>query len=257
MKHLLDIEGRLALETALLSDTLLAFDFDGTLAPIVDQPQDARVPALAALCLSQIARLCPVAIITGRSADDVAHRLGFAPQFIVGNHGAQMAGEERVNSEVLDEARAHLLRHCDALADAGVTLEDKGLSLALHYRLAGDHLEAARRIDDMLHGVGPGIRRFGGKRVVNVVAAQAPDKADALECLVAQAGAQTAVFVGDDVNDEPVYERAPPPWVTVRVGLENADTRARFFLDSQQEIEPMLRTMLAILQWRKTRDAGR
>lgn len=247
MNHLLDIDGRQALEAALLLDPLLAFDFDGTLAPIVDHPPDAKVSTAVAQCLAQIACFCPVAIITGRSVRDVEHRLGFSPQFIVGNHGAQFTSEQSLDDDALDEARERLFRHAGDLAAAGVTLEDKGLSIALHYRHANDRLEAARRIDDMLRGVGPGVRRFGGKHVVNVVPAGAPDKADALHHIVGKTGCGSVVFVGDDVNDEPVYRKAAPHWVTVRIGRDDEATQARYFLDRQDEIAPMLRTVLAIL----------
>jgi len=231
----------------LLEDPLLAFDFDGTLAPIVDHPPDARVAKAVSECLAQLACLCPVAVITGRTVRDVEHRLGFSPQFIVGNHGAQMTGEPFVESEALNEARERLIRRADELAAAGVSLEDKGLSIALHYRHAGDRLEAARRIDEMLRGVGPGVHHFGGKHVVNLVPAGAPDKADALFSIVDKTGCTSVVFVGDDVNDEPVYQRAAPHWVTVRVGRDDHGTRARYFLDGQNEIAPMLRAMLAML----------
>ncbi len=90
-------------------------------------------------------------------------------------------------------------------------------------------------------------QRFGGKCVVNVVAAHAPDKGDAVVALVERAGAAAAVFAGDDVNDEAVFRRAPPHWLTVRVGPLEPTSAARFRLDDNAEVAQMLDRMLTLL----------
>ena len=249
MKHILGPEGRAALQQALSRRALIAFDFDGTIAPIVQRPQDARVPDAVAGCLRLLVRRCPVAVISGRSVDDVVPRLAFSPRYIVGNHGAEGGGGARaaVGPAALDGARERIAGQANNLAGAGISVEDKGLSLALHYRHAPDHDAAQRRIDELQLGQVPGVRCFGGKCVVNVVPISAPDKADALHDLVKQSSAQTAIFVGDDVNDEPIFERAEADWVTVRVGREDPTTHARFFLEDQAEIETLLQTLLNAL----------
>ena len=89
---------------------------------------------------------------------------------------------------------------------------------------------------------------FGGKCVVNVVVAGAPDKADAVHSLVRRAGADCALFIGDDVNDEVVFERAEPDWLTIRIGRDGTPSSARFFLDATAEVAAMLRKMLSVLE---------
>src|SRR6186713_659242 len=89
MKHLFTPEGERALQDVMHLRPLLAFDFDGTLAPIVARPDEARVPESVSLGLAELARDLPVAIITGRSVADVRPRLGFAPHYVIGNHGAE------------------------------------------------------------------------------------------------------------------------------------------------------------------------
>ena len=80
MTHMFTLEGEAALASALACSPLLAFDFDGTLAPIVTDPDDARIPAPVARRLDRLASLLPVAIITGRAVADVRERLtGAAP----------------------------------------------------------------------------------------------------------------------------------------------------------------------------------
>lgn len=249
MEYLFEAAGRQALQTTLGARPLLAFDFDGTLAPIVQRPDDARVaPALSAR-LDRLARLRPVAVITGRSVADVAGRLGFAPRYIVGNHGAEDP-EQPANADGsrLDGLRARLAAHANALREACVRIEDKRLSLALHYRDAPDPGRAVACIEDVLAGLDPGLTVFGGKYVINAVLSGAPDKADAVASLVRRAGCDSTVFVGDDVNDEGVFERALPGWLTVRVGRDDPRSHAGFFLGSHLEVERLLDEMLALLR---------
>jgi len=65
---------------------------------------------------------------------------------------------------------------------------------------------------------------------------------------VERADCALAVFVGDDVNDEPVFERAERNWLTVRVGRDDPNSRAGFFLDSEAEVAVLLDWMLAELE---------
>ena len=248
MKRLFARDGRRALQEALRADPLLAFDFDGTLAPIVERPDQARVASGVSDRLGRLAQLRPVAVVTGRTVADVAQRLGFAPRFIIGNHGAEDPdGGLQPDPARLDRLRSHLAAHAAALRDGGVQLEDKRFSLALHYRLAADRRRAVALIEALLDGLDPGLRRFGGKCVVNVVLADAPDKGDAVVSLVRRAGCRAAVFVGDDVNDEAVFARASPDWLTVRVGRGDRRSRAAFFLADHSEVEVLLDSMLGLL----------
>ena len=249
MKHLFDAEGRHALQQILSSEPLLAFDFDGTLAPIVPRPDDARVPAPLAQRLAELALLRPVAIVTGRRINDVAPRLGFEPRFVVGNHGAEDPSRdpEPVTLEAMDRLRRWLALHAQVLRNAGVQIEDKGLSVALHYRLAADHDRAIESIDAVLAELDPALHRFGGKCVVNIVPALAPDKGDAIASLLARSGAGSVVFVGDDVTDEAVFRRAEANWLTVRIGRDDPQSQARFFLDSHTEVACLLQTLLDAL----------
>lgn len=250
MKHLFSREGQQAIDTVMAGRPLLAFDFDGTLAPIVARPDDAQVPLSLRLRLGQLAEVLPTAIITGRSVADVRHRLGFEPHCIIGSHGAEAPTDWLAERPSLDwhasllPARQLLQSRRTALADAGIQIEDKGQSLALHHRLSPDQDGALRLIADLIRDLPPGLRAFGGKCVVNIVAEAAPDKGDAVNQLAARLGCSHGVFIGDDVNDEPVFEKAPEGWLTVRIGREDTLSSARFFLDSHVEMAPMLQELL-------------
>ena len=89
MRHVLSPAGELQLAATMRARPLLAFDFDGTLAPIVARPDQARMaPGSPRACASWQAN-GPVAIVTGREVADVRTRLGFEPAYIVGSHGAE------------------------------------------------------------------------------------------------------------------------------------------------------------------------
>lgn len=254
MRHLFSVSGEAALAQAMRTAPLLAFDFDGTLAPIVARPDEARVPIPVAQRLQRLSEQLPLVIISGRRADDIEHRLLFKPAHIVGNHGAEDPAEAASENAVrmLQRLRERLHGAHETLQRAGVWLEDKGASIALHYRLAKDRDLARQVIEQALQGLEKDLRRFSGKMVENVVAEDANDKAQALANLVERYGANSAIFVGDDVNDEPVFARGEPSWLTVRVGREDPSSQARFFLDSTAEMPLMLDRMLQTLAaWQK------
>lgn len=250
MQHLFSPDGDTALARTLARRPLLAFDFDGTLAPIVPRPEDARLSLAVADRLKSLSRLLPLGIVTGRAVDDVRGRLGFEPGYIVGNHGAEDPDDPAATAAQamqLDALRARLRAHRAELDAAGVTVEDKGVSIALHYRLSR-HRELARdRITALVTSPDATWQVFGGKMVVNAMAPDAPDKATAVRALVARCGASCAVFAGDDVNDEPVFDAAPPDWLTIRIGRGEPGSRARYFLDSPNEMAMLLERMLAVL----------
>jgi len=248
-RHVFGDEGMLALNAALSAQPLLAFDFDGTLAPIAARPDEARVAVEVSRCLERLGRLRPLAIVTGRSVEDVTGRLGFTARFVVGNHGAEEEGRAPTfDSAPMDAVRARLDSHAVEFLATGIQVEDKRYSLALHYRLAADRPRAAARIEAMLAGLDPMLRCFRGKCVFNVVAADAPDKYDAIVSLVRRAGCGSAVFVGDDFNDEVVFVCAQPNWLTVRVGRDDLESRAAFFLDCHAEVAVFLERMLRVLE---------
>lgn len=230
---------------------LLAFDFDGTLAPIVAHPADATIPPEVSARLQQLSRRLRVAIVTGRSIADVRGRLGFEPQFVVGNHGAEDESDEADavgRARRLDPLRQRLAARRAELAEFGVYVEDKAQSIAIHYRQARPRERALALIRELLGPADETLRTFSGKMVENVVAAESPDKAVAVRTLVARCRARSVVFAGDDVNDEPVFVAAPAGWLTVRIGRDVDDSRARFYLDGTAQVAAWLQAMLDLLE---------
>ena len=242
-------QGEAALAAVLALRPLMAFDFDGTLAPIVARPDDARISQAVALRMKALAALLPVAIVTGRSVADARERLGFEPHFLIGNHGSEDEFAEVDATGLateLDALRSNITARVDELNQAGVLVEDKGLSIALHYRLARDRAQASALIAELMSSVESTLSVFSGKRVVNAMSARAPDKAHAVRSLVDRCGAAAAFFAGDDVNDESVFASAPAHWLTLRVGRDDPTSRARFCIEGQQQMAFLLDRILSL-----------
>lgn len=259
MRYLFSSEGQQAIADIVARRPLLAFDFDGTLAPIVPLPDDARLSLAVAERLRLLSLKLPVAIVTGRAIADVQGRLHFNPQYVVGSHGAEDHLEEAEATPLaaaLEPLRAALGVHQQTLRSAGVTVEDKIQSIALHYRLARRRDAAKALIDSVLHPFVQQLHVFSGKMVVNAVARDAPDKAVAVKRLAARSGASSVLFAGDDVNDEPVFAAAGDDWLTVRVGRGLLPSKAKFFVDGPQDIAMLLEALLMHLGESRSSGAG-
>lgn len=247
MRPLLGPAGR-ATVAALMAhrQVLLAFDFDGTLAPTVARPGDARVPLPVARRLAPLCALRPVAVLSGRKVADVSARLGFAPRFVVGNHGIEgpQGQPPPCGPACLGPLRQRLGACAAELDAAGVGVEDKGLTIALHYRLAPDEARALRVIEQVLAGSLASLQRVAGKSVVNLLPQGAPDKGDALQALAQRCGATAGLFIGDGRSDEPAFEKLADTWLTVRMGPEGGPSRARYFIDGPAQLPILLQTML-------------
>ena len=231
-------EGVACIAAVLAADPLLAFDIDGTLAPIVARPDDARLPDDVQSSLAHLARRFEVAIITGRSVRDARRMLTFEPRYLVGNHGAEgLPGWQARSVEFERIARTWLTALADAepLAATGVGVEDKRYSVSLHYRRAPNPAAAHRAIQACVAALEPVPRIIAGKAVVNLVPAGAPDKGDAIRALIAQTQRRNVLYIGDDDTDETVFGLNLPSVLTLRVEPA-ADSAAALFLRDQREV---------------------
>jgi trehalose 6-phosphate phosphatase len=224
--------------------TLLALDFDGTLAPIVRDPEAAALRPSTRRLLRRAAHAYPCIVVTGRARADAARRLrGLGLADVIGNHGMERGPASRRRPPRLEQWRAAL---ADALADApGVWVEDKGLSLAVHWRRARSKRYARELVLAAVSGL-EGVRLVGGKDVVNVMPAGAPNKGTAVERARRRLRCEAAIYVGDDKTDEDVFSLARPGrLLSVRVGRERASAAA-YYLRDQSEIDRLLERLLAL-----------
>jgi trehalose 6-phosphate phosphatase len=217
---------------------LLAFDYDGVLAPLRTGSAGARMRPTTRRLLERTAGRYPTAVVSGRAYRDLAHFVGEAVPFLVGNHGFELGRAVPVPRAVL--ARVADWRRELSLQLAGIpgtAVEDKRSTLSIHYgrspswRRAGKAVISAARA---LHGA----RLVPGKKVVNVLPAHFPTKGDAVREMLARAGLETALYLGDDVTDEDVFALGQPAVVGVRVGP--GLTLAPFRLAGQAAVDDLL-----------------
>jgi trehalose 6-phosphate phosphatase len=234
------------------SNVLLAFDYDGTLAPIVADPSRAVMRATTRDLLDRVCEHYPVIVISGRAQADVRALLGdVAVRDVVGNHGIEpWTGTPRLAEEV----QRWVPRLAERLAGwKGVHIEDKVYSLAIHYRQSREKRRARAAIQDATRELGD-VRIIGGKLVVNVLPRDAPHKGIALEREREGWGCDTAIYVGDDDTDEDVFALDQPGrLLSVRVGMKRTSA-AHYFVRDQKAIDRLLR---ALLEQRSASDSTR
>lgn len=190
---------------------VVALDYDGTLAPVVDRPQDA-VPADGAVpALSTLAgRLGRVALITGRPADVVVELGGLAevPGLVVlGQYGAQQWEGGRLSGDAPLPGLGPLRVLVPPLADAeGADVEDKGLSLVVHTRRAPDPAGALQVLRPQLAALAAahGLEAHPGRLVVEL-RPPGHDKGGALLRLCDPLPS-AVVFAGDDLGDLAAFD---------------------------------------------------
>jgi trehalose 6-phosphate phosphatase len=240
MQYLFSRASRPILARLARERTLCAFDFDGTLSPIAEHPDRAGMRARTRRLLNCLAALYPCVIVSGRTRSDVSGKLrGVKVAGVIGNHGAESAGTERKSHRRrVASWNAALQREIGLFP--GVWVEDKGLSLAVHYRQATRKAEARRRILAIARDLKQ-VRVFGGKQVVNMVIDKAPHKGDALTAERDRLGCNSVLYVGDDDNDEDAFG-VDGNIVPVRVGRKH-HSHARYYLRTQEEIDKLLDLM--------------
>jgi trehalose 6-phosphate phosphatase len=245
MRNLLAAANAEVLARFAWSRVLVGLDFDGTLAPIVERPEDAYPRERTHALLHAVARRYPVAVISGRSRADVARRVTDVPLVaVVGNHGLEPGAD-------VERCRGAVARWMPRLTErlrgeAGIEIEDKGMSLAIHYRGSRVRWRARQKIRLALASLGGGMRLIGGKMVVNVLPSGAPHKGIALLRAREHAGVDTAIYVGDDATDEDVFTLDDPGrLLSVRVG-RSARSSAQYYVATQRDVDVLLAKLVEL-----------
>ncbi len=244
MKYLFSNVGLQVLESLSFTQTLYAFDFDGTLAPIVTKPTLAKASARTERLLNELERCAEVAVISGRSVADLRSRVGVRGAHLIGNHGLEGLGVRR-------EAIVKALSVCQGWAQqlesswgslkthSGVFVENKTYSLALHYRRSRNKQKARAEFFSRIANLHPAPRVILGKCVMNLVPAGGPHKGVALLEAMMKLNLRCAFYVGDDDTDEDVFSLPDRRIITVRVG-QSKTSQAQFFLKRQSEIARLI-----------------
>jgi len=231
-------------EIARVPVLLVASDYDGTLAPIVDDPSEARPLRESVVALRTLAGISGthVAVVSGRAIRDLASLTGLPEEVhLVGSHGSEFDADFAVS--LPDEAKArrdHVLEELREVARRhdGFHIEEKPASVAFHYRNAPEE-EAQRAVREILGGAASleGVYTKEGKQVVELTVI-ATDKGAALETIRQRVGASAVLFLGDDRTDEDAFTTLTGPDIGVKVGP--GETRAEHRIDDPEAAAALL-----------------
>lgn len=226
------------------SNVVLAFDYDGTLAPITTEPHRARLRRRTRSLLVDVAHRYPCVVISGRGRDDVTKRLeGIPVGHVFGNHGLEPSGQNVAYATRVRKWLRHLERRLPA--HAGLIIENKTYSVAIHYRSVRQKRLVERAIHDAVLGLA-GSRAVAGKQAINLLPRNAPHKGRALERARRLLACDAAIYIGDDDTDEDAFRMGPlDRLLSVRIGRAKR-SRARYYLKTQSEIDALLRMLIRL-----------
>ena len=236
-------------------------DYDGTLTPIVERPEDALLPAETRAEIERLAALAPVAIVSGRDLADVRRLIGIEGITYAGSHGfdvvlpdgsAHQRGTEFLPA--LEAAERDLRARLASVP--GAQIEAKTFAIAVHVRRVREEL--VPDVEAAVAGVAaadPRLRRTGGKKVFEIRPAVAWDKGKALLWLldVLELGPGVLpVYVGDDETDEDAFRavRDRGLGVVVRGESDDRPTLARFTLRDSVEARTFVELLIDALSER-------
>lgn len=214
------------------------FDVDGTLLDIAPTPQAVRIPPTLRHDLDRLSALTggATALVSGRSLADLDHLFGPLHLAMVGGHGAEIrvwrrGQPEQSNEQPLNEWIRRQIADIKA-AIPEIIVEDKGYSIALHFRLAPQHeravLDAVAALDTQF--AAQQVEVLHGKAVVEIKRAGI-NKGSGIRTLMAQSPfkSRRPIFVGDDITDEDAFAAMPEfDGVAISVGRDVAGVRYRF-----------------------------
>lgn len=237
-------------------------DYDGTLTPIVSQPEYAILADSMRDVLRKLADLCIVAIVSGRDRADVEPLVGLDGLVYAGSHGFDIKGPDGLRMEHaggreclsdLDSAERELRPRIEPIA--GARVERKRFAIANHYRNVADadvpKVEAAVREVVGMHGR---LRMSGGKKVFELRPDIEWDKGRAvlwlLEALGLDGGDVVPFYLGDDVTDEDAFRVLAERGVGVLVGTPSYPTHASYGLRDTGEVEKFLTRLVNLLRVR-------
>jgi len=232
----------------------LLLDFDGTLVAFRRYPEEVCCPPRTKLLLGRLALLpnVRVGMISGRRAEPLERLIGVRGLSYWGVWGAEFGGRlARIRpSTQLALSRARRAFERELRGVKGVYLEDKGISLTVHFygaRKLAVRAAAAAALRRAVVGVGRGLRLIEGLRAWDVMPRELEDKGAAVRSVMRKLPAGTVgIYIGDDAADEPAFA-ALPHGITVRVGKPRK-TAARYWLRNPAEVHQFLARIEEALQ---------
>ncbi len=265
LPHALDHQGDLKddLEQRLSGKQPAVFlDYDGTLTPIVDRPEDAIISENMRNAVSGLAERCPVCVVSGRDRQVVQELMGLDNLIVAGSHGFDIWSPEEGTiehdagsgyEELLDEAKVRLKEEVSTIE--GSSVEPKKASVAVHYRLVSEdgQQEIKQSVEQILADHPEELKVTPGKMVYEVQPKLDWDKGKAvlylLQTLALDHEGVVPMYLGDDHTDEHAFEALEDKGIGIFVGysddpeVEERNTTADYLLNTVEEVETFLNTL--------------
>jgi trehalose-phosphatase len=238
----------------------LFLDFDGTLVPIQNDPKKCVLsPGMKGyLEAFSLSRNASIAILSGRTVNDIKRRVQIQGIYYGGNHGLEITGpnfryvhpDALIGKQAIDKiCRKIEKRICNI---EGALIEKKKFGLTLHYRMASKDCTALiKRTFYKIIAESPDPQAFSvlrGKKVLELVPRIQWDKGKAvLFLLQSQKNNYLPLYVGDDITDEKAFEVLREIGLTVRIGKSKKSV-AQYFLKGQWEVSRFLRHINNLIQ---------
>lgn len=234
-------------------------DYDGTLTPIVDRPQDAVISTRMRDVVSSLAARCTVCVVSGRDRPVVQELMGVSNLVVAGSHGFDIWSPERgtIEHEAASGFEDLLARVTSQLQEElggidGAAVEPKRASVAAHYRLVApaQRSEVQEVVERILDEHPDDLKVTPGKMVYELQPRLDWDKGRAVLHLIAALGLDgedvVPIYVGDDITDEHAFEALSGRGIGIFVGdpedpeVAERSTAADFRLGSIEEVEQFL-----------------
>lgn len=242
----------------------LFLDYDGTLAPIADMPVKAHMPLKTRKIIDLLSKNyeCKVAIISGRSLGNIKRYVGLKKVIYAGNHGLEIEGPKnrfayRIPKEFMLAIKKIKEKIAKDFSDIeGILIEDKKLTLSVHYRLVENN--NIQKVIDILNKLtkpfiaNGTVKINSGKKVCEIKPDIRWHKGSAVlwllerEKKLGKKRKILPIYIGDDLTDEDAFEVLKKTGVTVFVGKKSILSKAKFFVNDTKEVSKLLKIILKI-----------
>jgi len=233
-------------------------DYDGTLTPIVSQPEKALLSDSLRRALQALVMHAPVAILSGRDLDDVRQRVNISAIVYAGSHGFDIAGPHGVRKEMATEFLPRLDMVENELGKQlagipGARVERKRFSIAAHYRNVNESdVPKVERAVSEVAARHRELRKMDGKKVYELLPDIEWDKGKAVLWLLENLGLERAkvrpIYIGDDRTDEDAFRALEQCGLGILVSEQSRSTAASYSLKDPAEVERFLRELVGTLR---------
>jgi len=228
------------------NNIFLFLDYDGTITPIVDSPEKAVLSEKMRSMIIKLKGVIPVAIISGRSLDDLKQRVNIENMIYAGNHGVEIwDGNKLVQGTQLSDSQKQLKGIIKGLRETlstvkGAMVEDKGVTASVHYRNVD--VSNLGRLFDIFWSKADEYKELfrvtTGKKVFEIRPYGVWNKGDAVKWILKNLGKKKVpIYVGDDATDEDAFKAIKGKGIGICVGRS---LEADYYLETQEEVKQLL-----------------